>query len=82
MALRDWHSWQIGIVWGFGIALVWLVGRLGVTAVSTPAKTADSTAAQVTAGGAPMWTTLVTLLIVTILIIVTVRWVKGRILGE
>ena len=78
MALRDWHGWHIGILWGFGIAICWLVGRLGVAAVTE--KPADSTAAQVTAGGAPLWTTAVTLVIVTLLLFITVRWVRGRIL--
>jgi hypothetical protein len=101
MALRDWHGWQIGVMWGIGIALAWLVGRLGMVAVSRPARSsvdslrADSlvgdslvsdtvaaVAPQVTAGGAPLWTTGVVLLIVTILLIVTVRWVKGNILDQ
>jgi hypothetical protein len=81
MALRDWHGWQIGIVWGFGIALAWLVSRLGVTAAVVP-KAAEGGVPEVSAGGAPLWTTGVTLVIVTILIIVTIRWVRGRILDE
>ena len=96
MALRDWHGWQIGTMWGIGIALAWLVGRLGVTAVSRSARArgdslvtdsliSDTTAAvvpQVTAGGAPLWTTAVVLVIVTILLVITVRWVKGNILDQ
>ena len=81
MALRDWHGWQIGIVWGFGIALAWLVSRLGVMAAVVPTP-AEGAAPEVSAGGAPLWTTAVTLLIVTILIVITIRWVRGRILDE
>ena len=101
MALRDWHGWQIGTMWGIGIALAWLVGRLGVSAVSRPTNvrvdslvsdslvgnslisdTVAAVAPQVSAGGAPLWTTAVVLVIVTIMLIVTVRWVKGNILDQ
>jgi hypothetical protein len=79
MALRDWHSWQIGVLWAIGIGITWVVGRLGVSAVSDDVKAAGG---QVTGGGAPLWTTVLTLLILTLLLIVTVRWVKGRILDD
>ncbi len=86
MALRDWHGWQIGTMWGIGIALAWLVGRLGVTAVrAVPRVVGDSTVvegARVSAGGAPLWTTGIVLLIVTILLIITVKWVKASILDQ
>ena len=96
MALRDWHGWQIGVMWGIGIALAWLVSRLGVSAVSRPTNvradslvgdslvsdTVATVAPQVTAGGAPLWTTAVVVLIVMILLIITVRWVKGNILDQ
>jgi hypothetical protein len=79
MALRDWHAWQIGILWAIGIALAWLTGRLGVAAVSSHGT---APAGPVSGGGAPMWTTAVTLLILTVLLIITVRWVKGRLLDQ
>jgi hypothetical protein len=79
MALKDWHGWHIGIAWVLGIAIVWLAGRLGVAAVSGDAVAGS---ARVTGGGAPLWTTGVTLVIVTVLIIITVRWVRGRILDQ
>jgi len=83
MALRDWHGWQIGVAWALGIAIAWLVGRLGVAAVdSTPV--ADSAqiaagAAPITAGGAPLWTTALTLLILALLLFITARWVRAQI---
>jgi uncharacterized membrane protein len=88
MALRDWHGKHIGMMWALGIGISWLVGRLGVAAVSGGARAAapvaDSAqvaaAPQVSAGGAPLWTTGVVLVILTILLIITVRWVRGHIL--
>ena len=84
MALRDWHAWQIGTLWGIGIALAWVVGLLGETAVSrVPVVSGDTASAaeavQVTAGGAPLWTTGVVLVILTLLLVVTIRWVRGQI---
>ena len=85
MALRDWHGWQIGVLWAVGIAISWLVGRLGVAAVaSTPmadsAQVAAGVAPPISAGGAPLWTTVVTLLILALLLFITARWIRGRLL--
>ena len=79
MALRDWHAWQIGVIWAIGIGITWLVGHLGVTAVTAKGPP-DS--AHVSAGGAPLWTTGVTMLILAVLLIITIRWVRGRILDQ
>ena len=79
MALRDWEAWQIGIVWAFGIGIAWLVGRLGVAAVSGEPAAGE---ARVTGTGAPLWTTAVILVIVAALLFVTVRWFRGRVLDQ
>ena len=83
MALRDWHGWQIGVAWAVGIAIAWLVGRLGVAAVaSTPVADSAQIAAGVApipAGGAPLWTTAVTLMILALLLFITARWVRAQI---
>ena len=84
MALRDWHGWQIGVLWAVGIAISWLVGRLGVAAVgATPvadsAQIAAGVAPPISAGGAPLWTTAVTLLILALLLFITARWIRGQI---
>ena len=96
MALRDWQGWHIGMLWGFGIAVAWLVSRLGVAAVGgeashrvAPGSALDSAItattgarAQVSGGGAPLWTTVVILLIMTILLVITTRWVRANILDQ
>ena len=95
MALRDWHGWHIGLLWALGIGVAWLVSRLGVAAVGGEAgerAVADSAidsamiavdgTAQVSGGGAPLWTTAVVLLILTILLVITVRWVRSQILDQ
>ena len=94
MALRDWHGWHLGLLWALGIGIAWLVSRLGVAAVGRervdlpPADTAIDLAmipadgAAVSGGGAPLWTTAVIILILTILLVVTVRWVRGQILDQ
>ena len=96
MALRDWHGWQIAMLWGFGIAIAWLVSRLGIAAVGgeenhrvAPGSALDSAIAattgaraQVSGGGAPLWTTVVVLLIMTILLVITIRWVRANILDQ
>jgi hypothetical protein len=85
MPLRDWHGWQIGVLWAVGIGISWLVGRLGVAAVGAATPIADSAqiaagvAPPISAGGAPLWTTAVTLLILALLLFVTARWIRGRI---
>ena len=94
MALRDWHGWHIGLLWALGIGVAWLVSRLGVAAVAggrggrAVADTAiDSTmiadtSTQVSGGGAPLWTTALVVLILTILLVITVRWVRSQILDQ
>ena len=84
MALRDWHGWQIGVLWAVGIAISWLVGRLGVAAVASvpaadSAQIAAGVAPPITAGGAPLWTTAVTLVILALLLFITARWIRGQI---
>jgi hypothetical protein len=85
MALRDWRGWQIGVLWAVGIGITWLVGRLGVAAVdSAPAPDSAAIAAgaappPISAGGAPLWTTAVTVLILALLLFITARWIRGQI---
>ncbi len=94
MALRDWHGWHIGLLWALGIGVAWLVSRLGVAAVaggSGDRAAADSAldsttiadaSTQVSGGGAPLWTTALVVLILTILLVITVRWVRSQILDQ
>ena len=79
MALRDWHGWHIGVMWGIGLGIAWLIGRVGVTVVSGEAAPGGG---AVTGSTAPLWTTGLVLVLVTLLIIVTIRWVKGQILDD
>ncbi len=79
MALRDWHGWQIGVFWGIGIAIMWLVGRIGATTVRGQAVDGGG---AITSTSTPIWTTGVVLLILGVLIMVTVRWVRSRILDD
>ena len=37
---------------------------------------------QVSGGGAPLWTTALVVLILTILLVITVRWVRSQILDQ
>ena len=75
MALRDWYGWQIGTMWGIGVAMVWALGRVGATIVHARSRMGG-------AGRPPLWVTGVTVLIVMALLMVTVRWARARFLDE
>ena len=75
MALRDWHGWHIGMLWGVGVAFLWLLGRIG----ETMARAGGGQGAGI---GPRIAITAATLLIVMILLVITVRWVRARLLDD
>jgi hypothetical protein len=70
MALRDWHGWHIGMLWGVGVAFLWLLGRIGETM---------SRAGGI---GPRIAVTAVILLILVGLLVITIRWFRARLLDE
>lgn len=76
MALRDWHGWQIGTMWGLGIGFLWLLGRLGdaMAGAGTPGRGSGI--------GPRIAVTVVILFVVVILLVVTLRWFRARLLDD
>ena len=70
MALRDWHGWHIGMLWGVGVAFLWLLGRIGETM---------SGAGGI---GSRIVVTAVILLILVGLLAITIRWFRARLLDD
>ena len=52
------------------------------SALDSAISATTDASAQVSGSGAPLWTTAVVLLILTILLVITVRWVRSQILDQ
>ena len=71
MALREWHPWQIGAMWVLGLAsLALLVRRAG------SAWSGTSASGGMSGVSLPWLPTLIAVLILSGMVIVTVRWMR------
>jgi hypothetical protein len=75
MALRDWHGWQIGMLWGLGLGALWVIGRVADMMTRPLAGQSRGIGGQLALTG-------LTLVIVMVLLVITVRWLRARLLDE